>query len=366
MHGSLLAVLVVSVLLAALARRFDVSAPLALVVAGLAASTIPGFTDIELEPEPRALRPAAAAAVVGGPGEQLRRAEEQPPSDRPARRRAAAGDDVRGRLRRVQDGAGPDAGGRSHPRRDRRAAGRGIGDGGRAQARAAAPDHDAARRREPAQRCHRADRLQGGARRGDRRRRDLGQRPCYVRARRGRRHRRSAWRWAFRHRLHPVAARRSAGGKRRRPGRAVRHLPRRRGSTRLRGARRRRRGAHPRSEVFPRRLRDPAAGPGGVEGPSAGAGVVRVPDDRPSAADRHRRDPRHVVHRRSRPTRLAVLATVIVVRIVWVYAFAYPAEDAVAAHPGARAPRRRSRRCSSSRGQACAAWSRWPPRSPCR
>ncbi len=51
MHGSLLAVLVVSVLLAGLARRYDVSAPLALVVAGLAATTIPGFTDIELEPE---------------------------------------------------------------------------------------------------------------------------------------------------------------------------------------------------------------------------------------------------------------------------------------------------------------------------
>ena len=51
MQGSLLAVLVLSVLLAALARRYDVSAPLALVVAGLVASTIPGFTDIELEPE---------------------------------------------------------------------------------------------------------------------------------------------------------------------------------------------------------------------------------------------------------------------------------------------------------------------------
>ncbi len=50
MHGSLLAVLVVSVLLAALARRFDVSAPLALVVAGLAASAIPGLTDIDLTP----------------------------------------------------------------------------------------------------------------------------------------------------------------------------------------------------------------------------------------------------------------------------------------------------------------------------
>ena len=51
MQGSLLAVLVVSVLLAALARRYDVSAPLALVLAGLVVSTIPGFTDIQLEPE---------------------------------------------------------------------------------------------------------------------------------------------------------------------------------------------------------------------------------------------------------------------------------------------------------------------------
>jgi monovalent cation/hydrogen antiporter len=49
--ASLLAVLVVSVLLAAVARRYDVSAPLALVVAGLAASVIPGFGDIRLEPE---------------------------------------------------------------------------------------------------------------------------------------------------------------------------------------------------------------------------------------------------------------------------------------------------------------------------
>jgi Na+/H+ antiporter len=49
--ASLLAVLVVSVLLAAVARRYDVSAPLALVVAGLAAGLIPGFKQIELDPE---------------------------------------------------------------------------------------------------------------------------------------------------------------------------------------------------------------------------------------------------------------------------------------------------------------------------
>src|ERR1700752_2483949 len=51
MGASLLAVLVVSVLLAAVARRFDLSAPLALVVAGLAGGLLPGFKQIELNPE---------------------------------------------------------------------------------------------------------------------------------------------------------------------------------------------------------------------------------------------------------------------------------------------------------------------------
>lgn len=51
MEGALLAVMVLSVLLAGLARHLDLSAPLALVVAGLAASAIPGLTDFELEPE---------------------------------------------------------------------------------------------------------------------------------------------------------------------------------------------------------------------------------------------------------------------------------------------------------------------------
>lgn len=50
-HGSLLAVVVLSILLSGLARHFDVSAPLGLVVAGLAASSIPGLTDIELDPD---------------------------------------------------------------------------------------------------------------------------------------------------------------------------------------------------------------------------------------------------------------------------------------------------------------------------
>lgn len=47
----------------------------------------------------------------------------------------------------------------------------------------------------------------------------------------GRRHRHRAAA-GFPHRLRPVAAQRSAGGKRRRSGPAVRHLPHRRGSTR--------------------------------------------------------------------------------------------------------------------------------------
>jgi monovalent cation/hydrogen antiporter len=49
--ASLLAVLVLSILLAAVARRFDVSAPLALVIAGLAASNIPGLHDVALDAE---------------------------------------------------------------------------------------------------------------------------------------------------------------------------------------------------------------------------------------------------------------------------------------------------------------------------
>jgi monovalent cation/hydrogen antiporter len=49
--ASLLTVLVLSILLAALARRYDVSAPLALVIAGLAASTLPGMKNVLLDPD---------------------------------------------------------------------------------------------------------------------------------------------------------------------------------------------------------------------------------------------------------------------------------------------------------------------------
>ncbi len=48
---TLLAVSVAAVLLAAVSRRLDVSAPLALVVVGLAASYIPGFDGVELDPD---------------------------------------------------------------------------------------------------------------------------------------------------------------------------------------------------------------------------------------------------------------------------------------------------------------------------
>ena len=51
MGAPLLAVLVASVLLAALARRYDISAPLGLVVAGLIAGLIPGMHGIELQPQ---------------------------------------------------------------------------------------------------------------------------------------------------------------------------------------------------------------------------------------------------------------------------------------------------------------------------
>lgn len=51
MNAELLAVLVVSVLGAAVARRYNVSAPLALVVAGLAVGLIPGVPEVTLEPD---------------------------------------------------------------------------------------------------------------------------------------------------------------------------------------------------------------------------------------------------------------------------------------------------------------------------
>lgn len=51
MGAALLGVLVVGVLITGIARRYDLSAPLTLVVAGLLAGMIPGLHGIELEPE---------------------------------------------------------------------------------------------------------------------------------------------------------------------------------------------------------------------------------------------------------------------------------------------------------------------------
>lgn len=51
MGPAMLTALVLSIMLAGLARRYDISAPLALVVAGLAASTIPTLHDVVLDPE---------------------------------------------------------------------------------------------------------------------------------------------------------------------------------------------------------------------------------------------------------------------------------------------------------------------------
>ena len=163
MHGSLLAVLVVSVLLAALARRYDVSAPLTLVVAGLAASTIPGFKDIELEPElvlyvllPPLLWSAGLESSYVGLRKNLRPigllAVGLPLATTFAVAFVAYKTvpelTVAAALTLGAIVAPPDA--------------------------VSAPHHDAARRREPAQRRDRADRLQGRARRGDRHRRELG------------------------------------------------------------------------------------------------------------------------------------------------------------------------------------------------
>ena len=50
-HASLLVVLVAGVLLSGLARHFNLAGPLALVVAGLTLGLIPGIPDVELDPE---------------------------------------------------------------------------------------------------------------------------------------------------------------------------------------------------------------------------------------------------------------------------------------------------------------------------
>ena len=106
MGAPLLAVLVISVLLAGVARRYDVSAPLALVVAGLLAGMIPGLhgTGIELEPELVLfviLPPLLWSAGLDSSYVALRGTS----AHRAARGRASVGDDVRGGRRGVSRGA---------------------------------------------------------------------------------------------------------------------------------------------------------------------------------------------------------------------------------------------------------------------
>ena len=291
---------------AALARRFDVSSPLALVVAGLVGGPDPRVhPDIELDPELVLfvlLPPLLWSAGLESSYVELRK---NIAADRAAGGGAAAGDDVRGRLRGVQDGA------RADPGRRRSTLG----------AIVAPPDAVSATA---------IGRRLGLPRQimtllgGESLLNDataltaykvalaaaIGTAPAGAagwRLRAGRRSAasRSAWCWAWRSRSSawrlddPLAE--SAVGS----DGAVRDLPGRRGGARLGCARRRGRGADPRPAVLPRRLRHPAAGRRGVEGPAAGAGVVRVPDDRPAAAAGDRRDcaasPRQVLlSRRSR------------------------------------------------------------------
>ena len=288
MHGSLLAVLVVSVLLAALARRYDVSAPLALVVAGLAATTIPGFKDIELDPElvvfvllPPLLWSAGLESSYVGLKQNIRPigllAVGLPLATtfavgfvafKTVPELTVAAALTLGAIVAPPDAVSATAIGRrlGLPRRIMTLlGGESLLNDATALtaykvALAAAIGTAASWGGGLATFALAAG---GGVAIGV----ASGAVIAFIRC----------------------AARRSGGGKRRWPRRAVRHLSGRRGGARFRGSCRGCRGAHSRSEVCPRRLRDPAAGHGGLEGRSAGAGVVRVPDDRPSAADGGRR-----------------------------------------------------------------------------
>ena len=122
-----------------------------------------------------ALRAAAAAAVVGGPGEQLRRrcrSNLRPIGllavGLPLATTFAVGFVAYKTVPELTIAAALTLGAIVAPPDAVSATAVGP------QARAAAPDHDAARRRKPAQRRDRADRLQGRAGRGDRHRRDAG------------------------------------------------------------------------------------------------------------------------------------------------------------------------------------------------
>ena len=91
---------------------------------------------------------------------------------------------------------------------------------------------------------------------------------------------------------------------------------------------------------------------------------LRVHAHRPAAAVDPRR-PGDCRRRRCSATAWSISLTVIVARIVWVFPATY-LPRLLSAEIRERDPYRRREPCSSCRGPACAAPSRWPPRWPCR
>ena len=262
--AELLAVLVGAVLLSALARRYNVSAPLALVVAGLVVGLIPGIPHDRARPAPGAVRDPAAAAVVGGPGELVCGAAQEHRAigllavGLPLATTFAVG------YRRLSHGARADLGRRhwcsarssrrpTRCRRPRSAAGSGLPRqimtllGGESLLN----DATALTAYKVALAAAIGTAPAGGTPPGCSPGRSVGGVVVGAGARQA-------------DRLRPHLARRFVGRECDRPGGTVRHLPDRRGDPRLRCARGRRRRADPRPALDRRRLRHPPAGRRGV------------------------------------------------------------------------------------------------------
>ena len=153
----------------------------------------PGRARLHPRPARRPAAAAAPAAVHGGHRQLLPRSAGPAAAGGAAVGRLRPLRDLRRRLGRLSDRAGPAADGRAGAGRGGGAAGRGRRHRGRAPGRAAVPDHHDPPGRVPGERRHRDHRLQGGPRGGRRRGRHLGRRDPGVPARRGRRRRRRAW-----------------------------------------------------------------------------------------------------------------------------------------------------------------------------
>ena len=261
----LLALVVGSLAVTWVCRRFDVSAPLVLVVVGIAASFIPGVETVQFDPNVvlfAVLTPLLYSSALESSFLGIRQ------NLRPIGLLAVGSAGVQ-RVRRRAGGLV--RGARAHPARRARAgrgggpAGRGVGAVHRTAAGPAPTAHDDHRRGEPRQRRHRAHAVPRVRRRGGGRR-DLDPRGVrHVPARGGRRHGDRA-----RDRLgraqDPHAPRRPRRGERARARRAVRDVPRRRDRAHVRCAGGGRRRALPRLQGTAERLRHPAAGAGGVAG----------------------------------------------------------------------------------------------------